>query len=338
MKIVKLLTGLLVVTTLLAGCSSSNQGSSSSNNNADTKTSATNESAKETNESDTSKTDDSETRVIEHAMGSTTISGTPTRVVTLFQGATDSALLLGVKPLGAVESWSEKPVYEYLRSQMEGVANLGIETQPDLEAIIALKPDLIIASKARHEKIYTQLTEIAPTVMVSEVYVWKDTLDISGKALNKEKEAKDFLKTWDEKTTYFKEKAADKIKEKKVSIVDFRADHARIVYNGFAALVLMDMGIERPDSQKGTEWGAMLQSEEAIPQMEGDIIFDQTNLTEQENIVFRDKWVSNPLWSNLTAVKNNEVYPVNPIYWNAGGGPQSAMLMLEQVYDFFGVK
>lgn len=120
--------------------------------------------------------------------------------------------------------------------------------------------------------------------------------------------------------------------------MDFRADHARIVYNGFAALVLKDMGIERPDSQKGSEWGVMLQSEEAIPQMEGDIIFDQTNLTEGENITFRDKWVANPLWANLTAVKNNEVHPVNSIYWNAGGGPQSAMLMLQQVYDFFGVK
>lgn len=330
MKIVKLLTGLLVVTTLLAGCSSSNQDSNSSSNNTESTTTST--------EAEASKAADAGARVVEHAMGSTTITGTPTRVVTLFQGATDSALLLGVKPLGAVESWSEKPVYEYLRSQMDGVENLGIETQPNLEAIIALKPDLIIASKLRHEKIYTQLSEIAPTVMVPEVYVWKETLDITGKALNKEKESNDFLKTWDEKTAYFKEKAADKIKDKKISIVDFRADHARIVYNGFAALVLKDMGIERPDSQKGSEWGVMLQSEEAIPQMEGDIIFDQTNLTEGENITFRDKWVANPLWANLTAVKNNEVHPVNSIYWNAGGGPQSAMLMLQQVYDFFGVK
>lgn len=329
MKITKLLTGLLVVTALLVGCSNANQSSTPSKESTESKANV---------EGSTEVDKNSVTRVIEHAMGSTSITGTPNRVVTLFQGATDSALTLGVKPLGSVESWAEKPVYEYLRDQMEGVTNLGVETQPDLEAIIALKPDLIIASKVRHEKIYTQLSEIAPTVMVPEVYKWKETLDISGKALNKEKEAEDFLKTWDEKTAYFKEKAADQIKNKKVSIVDFRADHARIVYNGFAALVLNDMGIERPEAQKGTEWGVMLQSEEAIPQMEGDIIFDQSNLSEQENVNFRDKWMANPLWANLTAVKNNEVHLVNSIYWNSGGGPQSAMLMLSQVYEFFGVK
>lgn len=94
--------------------------------------------------------------------------------------------------------------------------------------------------------------------MVPEVYIWKDTLAISSKTLNKEKEVDDFLKTWDEKTTYFKEKAADKIKDKKVSIVDFRADHAHIVYNGFAALVIKDLDIEIPETQQGTEWGGIL--------------------------------------------------------------------------------
>lgn len=329
MKITRLLTGVLVMATLLAGCSSSNQDSAAQ---------ATETSSESVSETSAAKTGENDKRQIEHAMGSTEITGTPTRVVTLFQGATDSVLALGIKPLGAVESWSEKPVYEYLRDQMEGVENLGVETQPDLEAIIALKPDVIIASKARHEKIYSQLSEIAPTVMVSEVYLWKDTLDICAKALNKEAEEEKILSDWDEKTSYFKEKTKDKLADTTVSLVDFRGDHARIVYTGFAATVLEDMGINRPDSQKGTEWGVMLQSEEAIPQMEGDIIFDQTNLTEQENVDFRTKWTENPLWSNLTAVKNNQVYPVNSVYWNAGGGPQAAMHMLSEVYEYFGVE
>lgn len=322
MKLIKLFSGFMVLTALLTGCGASGQSGES------TKT-----------ETVTAKTTEGESaRVIEHAMGTTEIKGTPLRVVTLFQGATDSALLLGVTPLGAVESWAEKPVYEYLRGQMDGVVNLGIETQPNLEEIIALKPDLIIASKVRHEKIYSQLNEIAPTVMVKEVYQWKDTLNICAKALNKEEKAEEFFAKWDEKTAYFKEKAADKIKDTKVAVIDFRADHARIVYTGFAATVLDDMGIERPESHKKEEWGVMLQSEEAIPQMEADLIFDQTNLNEAENVTNRDKWTSNPLWSNLTAVKNNQVYPVNSVFWNSGGGPQAAMHMLEEVYAFYGVE
>ncbi|WP_207654390.1 ABC transporter substrate-binding protein [Lacrimispora amygdalina] len=249
MKLIKLFTGLMVLTALVSGCGSS--GTSGESTAAETAAAE--------------KTGEGSSRVIEHAMGTTEIEGTPLRVVTLFQGATDSALLLGVKPLGAVESWAEKPVYEYLRGQMDGVVNLGIETQPNLEEIIALKPDLIIASKVRHEKIYSQLTEIAPTVMVKEVYQWKDTLNICAKALNKEEKGEEFLTEWNEKTSYFKEKAADQIKNTKVAVIDFRADHARIVYTGFAATVLDDMGIERPESHKKSEWGVCCSPRKQFP-------------------------------------------------------------------------
>jgi len=336
LKITKLITALMLLAVVLSGCSASDKSRENTGTETQSKSAEAESTEKAVETSDSSNQGDK--RVIEHAMGTTEITGTPLRVVTLFQGATDSALLLGVKPLGAVESWAEKPVYEYLRGQMDGVVNLGIETQPNLEEIIALKPDLIIASKVRHEKIYSQLNEIAPTVMVKEVYQWKDTLNICAKALNKEEKAEEFFSKWDEKTSYFKEKAADKIKDTKVAVIDFRADHARIVYTGFAATVLDDMGIERPESHKKEEWGVMLQSEEAIPQMEADLIFDQTNLNEAENVTNRDKWTSNPLWSNLTAVKNNQVYPVNSVFWNSGGGPQAAMHMLEEVYAFYGVE
>ncbi|RKD30866.1 hypothetical protein BET01_21095 [Lacrimispora algidixylanolytica] len=135
---------MLVVTALLAGCSNTYKVSSPSKESKESKTNA--EGSSEVNNSiASSNAGDSDMHVIEQAMGSTTITGIPSRVVTLFQGATDSVLTLGVKPLGSVEPWAEKPVYEYLRSQMEGVANLGIQTQLDLEAIIALKPDIIIA-------------------------------------------------------------------------------------------------------------------------------------------------------------------------------------------------
>lgn len=337
MKITKIITGLMVLTVVLTGCAASEKSKESSAAESQTQPTEA-QSTEKAADTVAAGQKEGDRRVVEHAMGTTEIEGTPLRVVTLFQGATDSALLLGVTPLGAVESWAEKPVYEYLRGQMDGVVNLGIETQPNLEEIIALKPDLIIASKVRHEKIYSQLNEIAPTVMVKEVYQWKDTLNICAKALNKEEEAEEFFTKWDEKTAYFKEKAADKIKNTKVAVIDFRADHARIVYTGFAATVLDDMGIERPESHKKDEWGIMLQSEEAIPQMEADLIFDQTNLNEAENVTNRDKWISNPLWSNLTAVKNNQVYPVNSVFWNSGGGPQAAMHMLEEVYKFYGVE
>ncbi len=45
----------------------------------------------------------SETRTVEHAMGETETEGTPERVVVLDTGELDSAMSLGVRPVGAVE-------------------------------------------------------------------------------------------------------------------------------------------------------------------------------------------------------------------------------------------
>lgn len=284
------------------------------------------------------ETENQEARVIQHAMGTTEVKGTPKKVVTLFQGATDAALVLKVKPVGAVESWIEQPWYNYIRAQMEGATNLGSENQPDLEKLVSLQPDLIIASKTRHEKIYQQLSAIAPTVMTEEVHLWKDTLKLSAEALNKKEEEKQFLTEWERKVADFKGTMGDKLKLE-VGIVDFRVDHARIVYTGFSALVLEELGIARPASQRGTEWGVQLSSKENIPQMDADIIFDQTSTTRNDGrLDLRKAWSEHPLWKNLKAVQNNRVFEVDTAVWNNGSGPLAAMEMLDDLYAFYGLK
>lgn len=276
-------------------------------------------------------------RTIKHAMGEEVVSGTPQRVVTLFQGATDSALALGVKPVGAVESWIEQPWYNYIREQMDGVVNLGSENQPNLEEIAALKPDIIIASKTRHEEIYSQLEAIAPTVMTEEVHIWKDSLALTAAALNKQEEEKAFLERWDREVTDFKEQMGDKLKLE-AGIVDFRADHARIVYTGFSALVLDELGIARPAKQQGEDWGVKLVSKENIPQMDADIIFDQTSTSRDDGrLDLRKEWTQHPLWSNIKAVKNNRVYEVDTAIWNNGSGPLAAEGMLEDLKEIYGL-
>ncbi len=279
---------------------------------------------------------DQQTRQVTHAMGQTEIAGTPEKIVTLYQGATDAALLLGVKPVGAVEAWIEKPWYLYIRDQMEGVVNLGSENQPNLEEIIKLKPDLIIGSKTRHEKIYDQLSAIAPTVMEEEVHIWKDTLRLTAEALNKKAEEEKFLKEWDAKVADFKARMGERLSGTEAAVVDFRADHVRIVHTGFSALVLDELGIPRPDNQKSEEWGIKLTSKENIPQMDADIIFDQTSRDRDDGRMdLRKEWTSHPLWNNLRAVKNGKVFEVDTATWNNGSGPIAATKMVEDLYHYF---
>ncbi|RCX20680.1 iron complex transport system substrate-binding protein [Fontibacillus phaseoli] len=281
-------------------------------------------------------------RTIEHALGTVTLEKKPERVVVLFNGMVDITAALEVKPVGAVESWEQKPWYEFLRDKMEGVKDLGEENQPNLEAIVALKPDLIIGTKTRHEKIYPQLKDIAPTLITEEIFDWKDNLEIGAKALYMDEEAAKLIADWDDRVADFKTKAGDSLKDTEVSIVRFEKDgSARFYVTGFAGTIFQELGIGRPEAQR-VEGKAVvnLTSKEQMAQLDGDYIFDITRISPDDPSTenTRNDWTSHPLWSTLNGVKNGKHIEVDVITWNLSGGVLAANSMLDDVYAYFDIK
>ncbi|APQ58128.1 putative siderophore-binding lipoprotein YfiY [Paenibacillus polymyxa] len=278
---------------------------------------------------------DEQTRVIKHAMGETTIKGTPKRIVTLFQGANDVVVALGVKPTGVVESWVQQPVYKYLKADLDGVTQVGQESQPNLEEINKLKPDLIIATKTRHEDIYDQLSQIAPTVVTETLFDWKETVKTAGEAMNMKEQSDKLLADWDARVADFKDKMGDRLPIE-ATITNFRADQVRIFYMGYAGKILKELGFTRPPGHDEDTWGVELTSKENIPDMNADMIFNFNSGTETEAIEKNYKdWTSSPLWKNLDAVKNNQLVQVDEVAWNMGGGYTSANMMLDDLYKQF---
>lgn len=285
---------------------------------------------------------DEESQTITHAMGTTEIQGTPQRVVTLYQGANDAAVALGVKPVGIVESWAEQPVYDYLKDDLEGIQIVGQETQPNLEEIAKLKPDLIIASKVRHEEVYEQLSAIAPTVAHETVFAFKGTVDLMGQALNKEDEAQKLVEDWDARVIDFKEKLQSEMGDeapKHVSVLNFRADHSRIYYTGFAGSILTELGFEGPKNMEDDSLEIIkLTDKESITEMNADAFYIFMDKNDPAVVKNYEEWTGHPLWENLDAVKSNRVYEVDEIVWNLAGGILSANLMLDDMYDRFGLE
>jgi iron complex transport system substrate-binding protein len=269
-------------------------------------------------------------------MGTTELEQKPENVVVLFNGMVDISLALGVQPVGAVESWVQQPWYEYLRDDMDGVVNLGLETQPDLEQIVELDPDLIIGVKVRHEEIYEQLADIAPTVMAAEVHTWKDNMELAGEALYAEEEANAFFAEWDARVADFQEQMGDKL-DMEVSFINFRADHSRIYAAGYTGLIFEELGFSRPENQRVDDAVIELTSKESIPEMDGDVIFEFTYDTGEDGAVFETQqdWKSHPLWETLNAVQQDQVYEVDEVAWNTAGGAQSAMMLLDDLYELF---
>ncbi|AHV95135.1 ABC transporter substrate-binding protein [Paenibacillus sabinae] len=285
-------------------------------------------------------------RIIKHAMGETKVEGTPQRIVTLYQGATDAAVALGIIPVGVVESWTQQPMYEYLRDQLKDAAIVGLETQPNLEEIAKLKPDLIIASKLRNEKVYQQLSEIAPTVTHETVYKFKDTVELIGQAANKEEKANELLEQWNQRTADFKTKISAKLGAEwpvEASVLNFRSDHARIYVTGFAGDILSELGFVRSEvQQKAADEGNVvlkLTDKESIPSMNADVffVFNADGHSPDAAMIQKtyDEWTNHPLWKNLDAVKNGQVTIVDEVPWNMGGGYIAANTMLDQIYDYY---
>ncbi|WP_245881413.1 ABC transporter substrate-binding protein [Thalassospira marina] len=281
-------------------------------------------------------------RTITHDMGTTDIKGTPKRIITLFQGATDTAIALGVKPVGVVESWVSKPAYPYLRNALEGTEYVGLETQPNLEKLVALKPDLIIASKFRHETLYPQLSAIAPVVFLDEIFDFKHTLTLMGAALNRTEKANQLLNQWNARVAHFKKEMSqrDNIKwPMTVSLLNFRADHLRLLsHRSFSGLIMNELGFEQSSMADTNNWiYKKLTSKEALPIINADTFFvflRAENPAVRENY---DAWRSHPLWKALKASRNQQIYEVDEITWSLSGGIMGANMILDDLYRIYDV-
>ncbi|KIL49263.1 ABC transporter substrate-binding protein [Jeotgalibacillus soli] len=279
------------------------------------------------------------TREVTHALGTTTIEGKPQRVVTLYQGATDTILEFGVTPVGVVESWVQAPMYDYIKEDLSDAAFVGQETQPNLEEISALEPDLIIASQIRHEEIYEQLSQIAPTIVNETIYDFKETTALIGEALDEKEKADSLLADWETRVGDFQEKVSSVENwPMSAAVLNYREDHARIYVTGFAGSILTELGFEAPKDLQGDDLEIVkLTDKESIPQMNADIFFQFMEDTPAVQKTF-EEWSAHPLYQNLDAARNNQVYKVDEVAWNMAGGLQAAHMMLDDIYEHFEIE
>jgi iron complex transport system substrate-binding protein len=137
---------------------------------------------------------------IDHKYGSTTIEGTPERVVTVGAVEQDTLLALGIVPIGVTE-WidgaHENGIWPWARARLDELGGElptvvgNTQTGVDLERVLSLQPDLILGLySAMTPEQYEQLSQIAPTVAQLQGYVdwgvpWQELTRIVGRAVGK---------------------------------------------------------------------------------------------------------------------------------------------------------
>ena len=133
------------------------------------------------------------------------VKSNPKKIVTFDLGAADTLRAIGKED--TIAGMPTKPLPTYIKDLGEKVQNVGSMKEPDIEAIAAMQPDLIIASD-RTKDFIPQLKEIAPTVIFNV-----DSKDYWGSV---QKNVKSLASLFNEET---QQKASAQVKELQ-SVID----------------------------------------------------------------------------------------------------------------------
>jgi iron complex transport system substrate-binding protein len=275
---------------------------------------------------------------IAHAMGVTEVPDNPQRIVILTNEGTEALLAVGVTPVGAVRSWLGDPWYDHIADQMADVTVVGEESAVNLEIIAALQPDLIIGNKTRQEKVYAQLSAIAPTVMSERLRGdWRPNLELYTEAAGRGAEGTELLAAFDARAAAITAALGDSLDEE-ISIVRFMSGLTRIYYNDtFAGGILKQIGFQRPEAQDLPTFADDV-TKERIPDMEGDRLFYFTYETgDGGGMKQADEWTKEALWQNLDVVKAGKVHAVDDAVWNTAGGVLAANALLDDIARIYDV-
>ena len=284
------------------------------------------------NSKNTEDTSKKSTVTVTDVKGEVEIPEEPERIVDL-SGNSDMLSILGYKVIGTANSdaYDYTKFPKYLEDTLKGAEILGYSMQDtmDIEQVMNLNPDLIIISTVQ-EKMYDQLSEIAPTVMIQlEALNWKDDVKSFAKVFNKEDVAEKWLKAYEEKA----KEAGDKIKAEygeNTTYLSFLASGGQFfIFDGagFGSVLYEDMGLSKPKGMpEQSNISLPVVTYEGLAAIDTDYIF---LITTDEDYTQLE---SNAIWNSLPAVKEGKVVKLGASpYFNQGYSSIGRDLLLDEI-------
>ncbi|MCM3757368.1 ABC transporter substrate-binding protein [Sporosarcina aquimarina] len=255
-------------------------------------------------------------RTIEHEMGELTLNEPPKRIASVDIMATDYLLALDIAPIVS-EGFGTKDKSPIFNKYAEGkdVTDLGGKT--NLETLLELEPDLIVMSNTSSNKMdkFDEFNKMADSVVIDFTVDAPTRLRKFAKIVGKEDKAEEviasFNKLKEEATTV----AADHKDETVLFLVSNGKDFTVIHPNNFP-IYYEEVGLKPVEGLplEGKIGGRI--GIEALSEFSPDHIFiaenrRQMNPDDPEALI--NIWTDNPVWKNLKAVKNDQVYSVDTL-------------------------
>ncbi|BDM72851.1 ABC transporter periplasmic component [Streptomyces nigrescens] len=276
------------------------------------------------------------THTVRTAMGEVTVPNAPKRVVVLDTAELDSAITLGVKPVGATRSDVASGFLDYLpEDAVAGIKDVGKIGAPHLEAVAALKPDLILTSKVRDGGRYAQLTKIAPTVMTETTgYPWKQNFATHADALGRIPEAQRAVAGYRAHARRVTEALGGPAGARglRTNVVRFVAGADTRIYGcrSYIGTVLADLGTGPTAAVDGAKDGLMTEvSPEQITEADANAVFYSSYGSPEKSE--EDRITGGGLWKHLRAVADGRSFRVDDQLWIQGIGYTAADKILDEV-------
>ncbi|TVX98102.1 iron-siderophore ABC transporter substrate-binding protein [Mycolicibacterium porcinum] len=251
---------------------------------------------------------------------STEVRGDPQRIVALSGDQLDALCALGLQSrivaAALPDGSSEQP--SYLGAVVHGVAPAGSRTTPDLDAIKAAKPELILGSAAITPSSFGALSAIAPTVFTGAPGAgWRDTLRAVGEATGRGDAAADLIARFDDaaRDTGAQNDAA----HFQASVVQLTENTVRVYgADTFPGSVLAAVGLDRPAAQRFTDkpYQELSTTDADYRIADADIVYVSFASAAAKDKA--PKILESPAWRALSATKDNRVFVVNNEVWQTG--------------------
>ena len=266
--------------------------------------------------------------------GNVEIPADPQRIVDL-SGSSDILSILGYDVIGTANSdgYDYTKLPSYLEDTLAGAEILGYSMQDtmDIEAVMNLNPDLIVISTVQ-EKMYDQLSEIAPTVMIQlEALNWKDDVRNLAKVFGKEDVAEAWLTNYETKA----KEAGDKIKAEYgedttyLSILEGQGSFYVFDGAGFGDVLYNDMQLAKPAGMpEQSDMQLPVVNYEGLATIKADYIF---TMAKEEQVAQIE---NNSIWKSLPAVKEGHAIMLGASpYFNQGYSCRGREKLVDEIGD-----
>ncbi|MEQ6885367.1 iron-siderophore ABC transporter substrate-binding protein [Salicola sp. Rm-C-2C1-2] len=267
--------------------------------------------------------------------GEQTLESVPERVVVLNWSMAENLVELGVDPVGVADvagyrKWVVRP-------ELPGsVANVGKRSEPNMEKIASLEPDVIVLSTDQ-AGLADKMSRVAPVLFFdafrkdhSNAEKARSIFLELGRLFEREDKARHKLKALEARLIWLRGRIRDHFGDElpRVTSVGFASPTVVRVFgrNSMPWYALRQLGLESAMPQPASQWGQTQRKVADLNQVDREDV-----LLYFKPTVLAGDLLEKPLWNALPVVEAGRVAPIEPTW--VYGGAMSLRYLAENMTD-----